>query len=196
VASPTDSTAYKVVVSNQFGCADTAQVSVFVWKKPVANAGPDKRTKAGTPIQIDGSAKGSNVTYYWTPSNLINATSLTPTGNPAQSTTYTLHVVSGVGCGTVSDNMQLQVYEIPNAFSPNGDGTNDTWAVKSPDAFTGAVVEVYNRFGQVIYHSKGYSKPWNGTYNNRPVPAGTYYYVIDLKSATEPNLTGWVLVVR
>lgn len=195
-AQPADSTLYKVIVSNQFGCADTAVVTVKIWKKPVANAGPDKSTKAGIPVQIDGSLKGSNVSYYWTPSNLINPASLTPMANPSQSTTYTLHVVSGVGCGVSADDMEVRVYEIPNTFSPNGDGINDVWQIKSADAFTGSVIEVYNRYGQIVYRSIGYSKPWNGTYNGTPVPVGTYYYVIDLKSAKEPNITGWVFIVR
>ncbi|MBC7827293.1 MAG: gliding motility-associated C-terminal domain-containing protein [Chitinophagaceae bacterium] len=196
-AQPADSTMYKVIVKNQFGCSDTAQVAVNIWRKPVANAGPDKRTKAGTAVQIDGSIRGFDISYYWTPSsNLINPASLSPTANPAQSTTYTLHAVSGVGCGTSSDEMELRVYEIPNAFSPNGDGTNDLWLIRSPDAFAGAIVEVYNRYGQIVYRSIGYSKPWNGTYNSTPVPVGTYYYVIDLRSSKEPNITGWILIVR
>jgi len=196
VAQPKDSTIYQVIVLNQFGCSDTAKVAINVWKKPVSNAGPDKRTKAGTPVQLNGSTAGFNVTYYWTPANLINPTSLTPMANPSQSTIYTLHVVSGVGCLTSTDEMKVSVYEIPNAFSPNGDGINDTWVIKSADAFSDAIVEVYNRYGQVVYRSKGYSNPWNGTFNNIPVPAGTYYYVIDLKSGSEPNITGWIFIVR
>jgi gliding motility-associated-like protein len=195
VAQPSDSTLYQVIVSNQFGCADTARVMINVLKKPVANAGPDKRTKKGAPVQLEGLASGTNISYYWTPS-LSNSSSLTPIASPSQSTVYTLHVVSGVGCGTSTDNMELRVYEIPNAFSPNGDGTNDVWLIKSAEAFAGASVEVYNRYGQVVFRSVGYSKPWDGNYNNIPVPAGTYYYLIDLKSSTEPNITGWLMIVR
>lgn len=196
-ATPTDSTRYTVIVKNNFGCADTAQVDVNVWKKPFADAGPDKRTKVGAPVQLDGTARGSDVRYFWTPStNLSNALSLTPIGNPPQTTRYTLHVVSNVGCGTSTDDMTLNVYEIPNAFSPNGDGTNDLWAFKSPAAFEGAVVEVFNRYGQIVFRSRGYSKPWDGNMNGQPVPPGTYYYVVDFRSTTESNITGWVFVVR
>jgi gliding motility-associated-like protein len=195
-AQPVDSTQYQVVVKNQHGCSDTATVSVHVYKKPVANAGPDKRTKTGNPVQIEGYATGTDISYFWTPGNLTDATSLTPIAKPSQSTTYTLTVASGVGCGVSTDKMEIRVYEIPNVFSPNGDGINDTWSFKSPDAFSGAVVEVYNRFGQIVFRSKGYSIPWNGMVNNTPVPAGTYYYVIDLKSSNEPDITGWVFIIR
>jgi len=136
------------------------------------------------------------VNYFWTPSGLSDPSSLKPMATPSQTTTYTLNVVSAVGCGTTRDDMVVRVYEIPNAFSPNGDGINDTWAIKSADAFSGSVVEVYNRYGQIVFHSKGYSSAWNGTYNGKPVPSGTYYFVIDLKSGNEPNITGWIFIVR
>ena len=92
--------------------------------------------------------------------------------------------------------MVVRVYEIPNAFSPNGDGINDTWAIRSADAFAGSVVEVYNRYGQVVFRSNGYANPWNGTYKGKPVPSGTYYFVIDLRSGNEPNITGWIFIAR
>ena len=195
-AQPIDSTKYRVIVENQYGCKDTGRVAVNIWKKPLANAGPDKRTRAGTPVQLDGAASGFDVSYSWTPSGLSDAAALTPLATPAQTTTYTLSVVSAVGCGTSRDDMVVRVYDIPNAFSPNGDGVNDLWAIKSADAFANSVIEVFNRYGQVVFSSKGYSNPWNGNYNGKPVPSGTYYYVIDLKSGTEPNITGWVFLVR
>lgn len=195
-AQPTDSTVYQVVVSNQFGCTDTAKTAINIWKKPLANAGPDKRSKKGAPVQLEGTASGHAITYYWTPSNLSDPASLTPIANPPVSTTYTLNAVSGVGCGTSTDEMTLRIYEIPNAFSPNGDGINDSWAIKSPEAFDGSTIEIYNRYGQIVFRSRGYSNQWNGTYNGKPVPSGTYYYVIDLKSDNEPNITGWIFIVR
>ena len=195
-AQPLDSTVYEVMVLNQYGCYDSARVAVNVLKKPRADAGPDKRTKSGVPIQLNVSASGYDVSWFWTPGNVVDPSSLTPMANPSQTTTYTLHVVSGAGCGSITDDVEVRVYEIPNAFSPNSDGINDTWAFKSPDAFNNATIEVFNRYGQMLFRSNGYAKPWNGMSNGKPVPVGTYYYVIDLKSGTEPNIAGWLLVVR
>ena len=195
-AQPTDSTTYKVVVTNQFGCTDTGQVTINIWKKPLADAGPDKRTRAGIPVQLEGSASGFDVSFHWTPSGLTDPASLRPVATPPLTTTYTLRVVSNVGCGTSTDDVVVRVYEIPNAFSPNGDGINDTWAIRSADAFAGSVVEVYNRYGQVVFRSNGYANPWNGTYKGKPVPSGTYYFVIDLRSGNEPNITGWIFIAR
>jgi gliding motility-associated-like protein len=83
---------------------------------------------------------------------------------------------------------------IPNAFSPNGDGMNDTWEIASLAGNNEAIVEIYNRWGELIFYSKGYSEPWNGTYKDKPVLEGTYAYVVRVDSDTV--LRGSILVVR
>ncbi len=200
IATPKDSTIYTVVVFNQYGCFDTASVKVNVWKKPVADAGPDKKTRQGFPVTITGSIKGTDINYYWTPpSTVSNPGSLRTQVNPSQSTYYTLHAESKKGCGVNTDEMFVKVYDkilVPNAFSPNGDGINDTWIIEPLEFFTESVTSVYNRYGQLIYTSKGYPKPWDGTRNGTQVPVGVYYYVIDLKTNKEPMLAGSVLVIR
>jgi len=201
IASPTDSTIYSLVVFNQYGCYDTATMRVNVWKKPKANAGPDKKTRQGFPVAITGSiTAGTDVNYYWTPQNdVTNPSALITKVNPSQSTTYTLHAESSHGCGVHTDQMFVKVYDkvlVPNAFSPNGDGTNDTWIIEPLEFFVESVTSVYNRYGTMVYSSKGYAKPWDGTHNGTPLPVGAYYYVIDLKTNKEPLLTGSVLIIR
>jgi gliding motility-associated-like protein len=84
---------------------------------------------------------------------------------------------------------------IPNAFTPNGDGYNDLWNIQSIDAYPQCVVSVYSRYGSLIFQSKGYPMPWDGTRRGSPVPVGTYYYIIDLHNGTRP-LSGYVAVIR
>ncbi len=200
VASPTETTVYKLVIFNQYGCFDTASVRVNVWKKPQADAGPDQKTRIGYPAVINGNAKGTDVTWFWTPpATMDNPNALRTKVNPPQSQTYTLHVVSTHGCGEATDNVFVRVYEkleIPNAFSPNGDGINDTWIIEPLEFFPESVTTIYNRYGKPIYTSKGYAKPWDGRVNGNPVPVGMYYYVIDLKNPREPLVTGSVLIIR
>jgi gliding motility-associated-like protein len=57
------------------------------------------------------------------------------------------------------------------------------------------VVDIYNRYGQVVQHVTGYSKAWDGISNGKPLPAATYYYIIDLKTGAKP-LSGFVDIVR
>lgn len=199
VARPADSTVYTLTVSNG-RCSDQDAVSVFVWRKPTVNAGPDQQDYEGTLFQLAGIAGGTDVTYYWTPAyNINNIGSLNATVWPSEDTTYVLHVNSPYGCGTVTDGVFIKVYKrvtVPNAFSPNADGTNDTWNIFQLDAYPDATLGVFNRYGQQVYRSRGYNKAWDGTNNGAPLPAGTYYYVIDLKNGLGKNLSGWVLIIR
>jgi gliding motility-associated-like protein len=70
---------------------------------------------------------------------------------------------------------------IPTAFSPNGDGINDTWKIPMLVGYPQSRMSIYNRFGVRIFEAMGYELPWNGSHEGKPLPAGIYYYVIDLK---------------
>ncbi len=200
LASPADSTQYILTVTGNNGCKDDDTVAVNVYKKPTANAGPDRAMIERQTIQINASAQGTNIFYNWAPNIYINDPNvLMPLVSPPRDTTYTLHVTSGFGCGVATDDVFIKVYKkviVPNAFSPNGDGINDVWNIEALDAYPGSDLSVFNRYGQAVYHSRGYNKKWNGTYNDKPLPAGTYYFVIDLNNNALPKLTGWVMILR
>lgn len=85
--------------------------------------------------------------------------------------------------------------KIPNAFTPNGDGVNDQWLIEGIHLFPDAKINVFNRWGQIIYSSRGNGEPWDGTLNNNQLPSGTYFYTIELDSNNEPY-TGLVTIVR
>jgi gliding motility-associated-like protein len=84
---------------------------------------------------------------------------------------------------------------VPNAFSPNGDGLNDTWFIPALRAYSEFTVSVYNRYGQLIFHTKNMVKPWDGTFNGRPQPPSAYVYIVDIK-AGERILKGTLVLVR
>jgi gliding motility-associated-like protein len=205
IASPTDSIVYKLLVLNDYNCFDTASVKVNVWKRPGSNAGPDLRTITGYPVQLLGGASGTDIRYNWSPAqNMDFPGSLRPTvtlngTSFPQSFTFRLDVSSNLGCGTSSDEMTVTVYEtvkIPNTFTPNGDGFNDTWDIELLRIFSDAVVEVYNTSGNLVYKSIGYSLPWDGKRNGQSLPAGTYYYTIDLKVQNAKKLVGYVTIFK
>jgi gliding motility-associated-like protein len=95
--------------------------------------------------------------------------------------------------------MLVKVYKdlkIPNAFTPNGDGHNDTWIIPGLADYTNARVDVFNRWGQLVYHSTGYSHPWDGSFKGALLPTGAYYYIIAPNAAGYGKLSGSVLLLR
>jgi gliding motility-associated-like protein len=123
---------------------------------------------------------------------------LNPVASPSVTTTYTLTVQTNAGC-VASDTARVivlpQNIAIPNTFTPNGDGINDTWDIKSLSFYANCSVAIFTRWGQKVYSSIGYSIPWDGTYKGTALPTGTYYYVIDLQNGHSP-LSGFVAIIR
>lgn len=86
--------------------------------------------------------------------------------------------------------------EIPNAFSPNGDGINDVWNIIGKDSYPDIEVTVYNRWGQAVWKSsRGYPVPWDGRSKGKAMPVDSYHYFIELHNGTRP-IIGNVTVVR
>ena len=113
------------------------------------------------------------------------------TGSGDVSPNYTPTYVPGVLTVTAVPSM----IGVPSAFTPNGDSINDVWNIKFLDDFPDATVDVYNRYGALVFHSKGYSKPWDGTCNGSPLPTGTYYYIINPRSGLAQR-SGPVTIIR
>lgn len=81
-----------------------------------------------------------------------------------------------------------------NSFTPNGDGINDQWILTGLETDRNAVVQVYNRYGHLVFHSRGYSTPWDGYMNGSKLAQGTYYYKISLRSGKQ-ILSGVVNII-
>jgi gliding motility-associated-like protein len=111
--------------------------------------------------------------------------------NGAVSPEYTFTYIPGIL--TITPYLSLQ--DIPNTFTPNGDGRNDTWVIKGLEYYPQSTVNIFNRWGQKLYSSVGYPIPWDGEYNGKALPSGTYYYIIDLKNR-QPVIAGWVAIIR
>jgi gliding motility-associated-like protein len=104
--------------------------------------------------------------------------------------TDSVYVEAGLEMCPVEDSLN-----IPSSFTPNGDLTNDTWILRGIDKFPGTAVEIYSRWGSLLYNSNGYAEPWDGTYNGVEVASATYYYIIVLGGDEDP-VTGSVTIVR
>jgi gliding motility-associated-like protein len=180
------------------GCMVTRVQPVEVFASPVVYAGPDRATREGNPVKLEGSGSGDGIRFQWTPpAGMDNSRIATPVVSPPNDITYKLTVISAQGC-TASDEMAVKVINkinIPNAFTPDNNRKNDSWIIPNLELFDNCTVQVYNRWGQRVFQSKGYSRPWDGSLNGQPLSPGAYTYIIDLKNG-QPPMRGVVMLLR
>ncbi|MBC7398363.1 MAG: gliding motility-associated C-terminal domain-containing protein, partial [Mucilaginibacter sp.] len=199
IATPATTTTYTVTVFNN-DCSNPLTVKVNVAAPPLVDAGPDKNIFRGDRVQLNGRVTAAaGTTYQWSPATYLDdPTSLTPVATPDQNITYKLTATTAGGCFVVNDEVSIKLKEkirIPNTFTPNGDNVNDLWLIDGLDTYDNSVITVFNRFGQKVFNSIGYAKPWDGMVNNKRLPLGTYYYIIDLKDGQRP-LSGYVMLLK
>jgi gliding motility-associated-like protein/uncharacterized repeat protein (TIGR01451 family) len=84
---------------------------------------------------------------------------------------------------------------IPEAFSPNGDGYNDTWVIDHTQLYPDLEIKIFNRWGQKLWESeRGYEEPWDGRSNGVSLPLDSYHYIIDLNNGSRP-IIGSITIV-
>jgi gliding motility-associated-like protein len=166
---------------------------------PTVDAGNDVTIPTGGTIGLNANGVVTGWTYTWAPVETLNDPNVTnPQATPIESTTYYVTVTDENGCTNV-DSVIVEVVpgiRFPDGISPNGDGINDTWIIDNIELFEDAIVEIYNRWGQMLWQSApGYPIPWDGRYDGNELPVGTYYYVIRSDNFEQP-FTGPITIVR
>lgn len=206
--SSADSTGIRLMASNTFRCA--AYDTFTIRMKPVMGlsiANDTVSVLGGTsyqlPVQIANPTVAAGATFAWTPATGLNDPAsqspvFTATDKTQEYYSFILDATSSEGC-TESDTAHLRVLwdiTIPGGFTPNGDGVNDTWIIQV--AYTTPVtVEVFNRWGERVFMEKTYKNEWDGTYHGKPLPLGTYYYVITINTGSvNKTFTGPLTIVR
>jgi gliding motility-associated-like protein len=197
VVTVTRNQPYTVEVSNQT-CTNYGVVNIYAIAAPVISITEERAITEGQSITLDGKILGNYNSFSWLDTQWMNnPASLTPVVSPKEDIYYKLNVMAD--CGFTETRMVfVRVYKniiIPNTFTPNGDGINDVWNITALFTYPQSVTTIFNRYGQQLYRSIGYSKPWDGRYNGTAMPPGTYYYVIDLKNNT-PKQTGYVTILK
>lgn len=183
-------------------CFDDDTVLVIVNPLPDVNAGPTQTVSLYATANLGGSPTSiSGTSFTWSPvTGLDNPNSANPITSTTINTTYTVFVTDANGCVS-SSTVDIFLYPdviIPNGFSPNSDGRNDTWIIDNIQQFTECTVEIYNRWGELLFQSPaGYPKPWDGIYHGKPLPVGTYYYIINFNHVAYPKpFTGPLTIFR
>ncbi len=175
------------------------EVRVEVVKRPLADAGPDMYVKENDLVQLN--AKGDGVSLWSPATGLSDPAILNPILTATNTITYTLTVSDpGERCFS-TDEVTIIVEKpviIPNVVTPNGDGLNDVWEIENMGGFPNATVKIYNRWGNIVWESHGYTERWGGTNRHgQLLPDGTYFYVIDLHSNVySESITGYVQIIK
>jgi gliding motility-associated-like protein len=199
---------YTIIGTN--GCSNAAStVTVSIDLAPgLANAGTDQSIcdtvgvitlNGNTPAS--GSGTWNLLSGSGTVSN-INLPGSTVTGLTGGTTILTWTFSNG-SCMPTLDSVIITVnscnptiaLEIPTGFTPDGDGVNDVWDIPGITQYPNVVVEIFNRWGSSLFSSNGYSTPWDGKYNGKEMPIGSYYFTIDLGDGSEV-FKGTVTIVK
>lgn len=180
------------------GCEEIKTQSIVVFPIPEATFTRDVFLYTGEQKKLDLKASGEGLTFKWQPSaNLDRDDIQNPIVTANGEMIYTVNIISSKNCA-ITEKIYIHVIpeiEISNAFSPNGDGKNDVWLLKNIENYLNASIEIFNRYGQRVYFSKGFYKPFDGNYKDQPLPVGTYYYIINPNNGRK-ILTGPLTIIR
>lgn len=199
----TDTITFNVIlytINTPHGCnSDTITKQFTVYPYPHVNAGPDRKILEGGQITLESVTFANDPQYLWTPNlYLVNNKVARPVViKPLTDMTYTLTVTARGGCAR-SDDVFVKLLKfpvIPNTFTPNNDGKNDTWRIDYLNTYLNNRVQVFTRTGQLVFESRGYNTPWDGTLKGKPLPFDTYYYIIEPGNGRDP-ITGYVTIIK
>lgn len=194
-------TATLTLLSTQ-GCGSKPAVrQLTIYPPPNIDAGPSILKTAAQSVVINAVINDTGTYHFqWSPSLFLdNTTILKPSTNTQEDMLYTITAMGGAGNCEAFDTVSVRVLRalfIPSAFSPNHDGLNDVWNIPSINGSPLARVIIFNRFGEKIFESTGYSKPWDGTYKGVAQPVGAYFYQVQPDIKKEKIITGSVMIVR
>ncbi|MEM6320354.1 MAG: gliding motility-associated C-terminal domain-containing protein [Bacteroidota bacterium] len=94
---------------------------------------------------------------------------------------FTYELCNPSGCDTARVDLYIKCKELVifNGFSPNGDGVNETFTIDGIEDFPNNQLQIFNRWGNQVFEQQGYKGQWNGTWKDRLLPDGTYFYLLD-----------------
>ena len=185
-----------ITVYDDFGCTAEDSVQVTAFPTPVVDLGNDTTLCGEMSLILDAGNPGS--TYLWSTGDLSQQIVVY-----AGEQFISVEVTNQSGC-TGNDEIHIQPCSpeaffagIANTITPNGDNMNDTWQIDEAMAYPEIEIEIFNRWGQLVWRSsRGYTENWDGRdMQGKEMPMDSYFYVINLNDGSEP-ISGVITVVR
>ena len=203
IANPGLTTPYTLVISDSTCNYDsTFRVLVTVNSLPIINAIKSNDLNCSTP-ESKLTASGA-INYNWFPSEgLSNNTINNPIASPYYTTQYVVIGTDNNGCKN-SDTITVYRkggkyfgFNIPNTFTPNGDGLNDCFGVTYWGETKNFQLIVYSRWGEKIFETHNISECWDGIYKGNPAETGSYVFLIKGETLCgKVNRKGNILLIR
>jgi gliding motility-associated-like protein len=193
--SPVRNTKYRVIGTDSARCFnDTAYAQVRIEEPPAVYAGPDKVVLTGSDVTLAARTSPDVVSYEWLPKEAVQCSSCAQTTTaPRTAQAYSLTVANTFGCiAKDTINITLQCTEsrvhIPNAFTPDRNGLNETFSVRGRGA-TIKSFRIFDRGGAMMFQATNVQLndakgAWDGSYNGNIAASGTYAYVVELMCDT------------
>ncbi|CAG4999174.1 hypothetical protein DYBT9275_02170 [Dyadobacter sp. CECT 9275] len=206
VASPTSATTY-IVTLTQDNCSYKDTVTIDVLPELALSITPDAVVRPGVPypieVSIPGMAGAPGITYAWSPpTGLDHPNIANPRATIVATQTFIVSVGTPEGC-TGMDSVTLSIppaatVYVPDVFTPDGDGKNEVLLPVTNGIDALRYFNVYNRWGEVIYHTRELTKGWDGRVKGVLLPAGTYVWSIEAVTTEGDAVhkSGSVLLIR
>lgn len=189
VASPTATTTFSVVISEKYcGKKDTLQTVIEVLPVPLVKASSSNNITCSQPFSRL-TALGNARSYEWSPAlYLDNPKIYNPVATPSSNTNFVVTATDVNGCSS-RDSVSVKVdftgkilFELPNAFTPNGDGINDCFGISNWGRMEKYDLKVFNRFGQLVFQSSDPAKCWDGTFKGKKQDADVFVYIVNAET--------------
>jgi gliding motility-associated-like protein len=188
---------YKVYIRNAENCGKNVLVEVGEIPLPEIALPADTTLCIGMPLNI-GTTAQPEVNYLWNTGDTACCITVVQPGS------YLLKATNK--CGSVQDEVTISYVKckycffVPNAFSPNGDGKNDRFNVLETCLVEKYKLDIFNRWGELVFTTLSTSKSWDGTYNGQDAEGGVYFYRINARltdrSKEEIELKGDITLIR
>ncbi|MGI9158991.1 MAG: PKD domain-containing protein, partial [Saprospiraceae bacterium] len=214
-----DTGQYHITVRNQIGCVLDTNVVLSFTERFELTSNPDSvELRPGESVQFSAQTNQQGVRYLWKPDLFLDAAdSSNPVCTPERSMVYYVYATNSTGCVRVDTvrvsvkiNREQEVF-IPDAFTPNEDGVNDMFYVRSssPSVHSLDYIRIYDKYNALVFEAQGTYPArlilpenqefgWDGTYRGQKAEAGAYRYVIAVRFVDQKVsiFTGTLQLIR
>ncbi|HEY6503989.1 MAG TPA: PKD domain-containing protein [Chitinophagaceae bacterium] len=183
--------ALTAIATNSSGCKDTTTQNIIINPLPTVSMPAQMTIQVGFPVQIPATYSAGTNTWQWSPATGLScATCPTPDAGPRFNTTYQVIFTNNNGCSNSDTILVIVVCKdgnlfMPNTFSPNNDGNNDSFYPRGKGLYSIKVLRIFNRWGEIVFEKREFpvnspSSGWNGTYKGKKPQPDVYVYQVEV----------------